>query len=84
MAQESSQAGQGSDGDAKQAIICSSSPERCAYLPHTLADLSFSFPTAEPVPSLSGEDIRGDGSCFPALSVICLPEPDMIVSLGTA
>lgn len=69
VAQGSSPAAQAGIGMAKQAIICSSHPKRCAYLLCTLADLSFSFPTAERVPSLSGEDIRGDGSCFPAPSV---------------
>lgn len=29
------------------------------------------------------EDIRGDSSCFPAFAGPCLPECDMIVSLGT-
>lgn len=84
MAQESSGGGQKSNVGGKTGhYLYSPSPKRCTYLPCTLADLSFPFPTTEHVPSLSGEDIRGDGSCFPALSVICLPEPDMIVSLGT-
>lgn len=69
VAQQSSPAGQAGMGMAEQAIISSSHPQRCAYLLCTLADLSFPFPRAERVPSLSGEDIRGDGSCFPALSV---------------
>lgn len=68
---------------------CFIGPDESRYLPCTVRlwlnpashfSQQSNFPVAWLAPS--GEDIRGDSSCFPALPTTCLPEPDMIVSLG--
>lgn len=46
--------------------------------------LSFSHSIcSQPLAVSPGGDIRGDSSCSPAFAGPCLPERDMIVSLGT-